>query len=182
MPKPPPDLVDTNPIDAADQVLGELFPLGGPYTTERGLAAAYLVSELIRYLNHATGDAPARVMPWPSNANRVLMNLAEGMHRMPQLLQQVSRRIDKIVETEGDLFYVWDPENGGQVADPTETILETKAALFVLGGKEHDRNVTLDDLRKPQGQVGATAKALEKAASLINRMGSNRPDDEETQA
>lgn len=51
------------------------------------------ISELVRYLNHATLDAPAEALPDPSTINHVLSGLYTACRGLPQLLSQISTRM-----------------------------------------------------------------------------------------
>jgi hypothetical protein len=67
------------------------FPVGGPYSGADTTAAGAALAELVRYLAHATRHAEA--LPEPQDAARLLGDLSTALAGLPQVLDQVARRL-----------------------------------------------------------------------------------------
>lgn len=83
-----------DPEVVADMVL----PLGGPYTPEMLAAAASLVAELVRRLNHATRN-PA--IDHPALVDAAVGLLARAVAGMPQLCGQLATLLGRFHDTPG---------------------------------------------------------------------------------
>jgi hypothetical protein len=83
--------------------------------------AAQQLSELVRYLNHATLDAPADALPDPSTINHVLSRLYTACRGLPQLLGQISTRVT-VLGADPDLA-------AGNSKDPQALIARTSEGL-----------------------------------------------------
>ena len=68
-----------------------MLHIDGPHSWEytREVAAAF--AEAVRVLNHATLFTDSAGLAYPSDVYHVLGLLADGVDRLPQLLQQLSR-------------------------------------------------------------------------------------------
>jgi hypothetical protein len=79
-----------------DEVLAGLFPVEGPHTQEKTVAAADAISELVRYLNHATGPRGAgkEALPFPADVDRVLGSLESAFHGLMQTFPQLAARLE----------------------------------------------------------------------------------------
>lgn len=83
-----------SPGELAEHYADMLIPVDGPHTPEGVSAAAALVSELIRRLNHAT--LPDRVrtsLPYPSHVDTVVSELGQATTRFEQLAAQLRERL-----------------------------------------------------------------------------------------
>jgi hypothetical protein len=87
--------------------------------------AAQQISELVRYLNHATLDAPADALPDPATINHVLGRLYTACRGLPQLLSQISTRA-AVLGTDPDLA-------AGNGKDPQALIARTGEGLTSAG-------------------------------------------------
>jgi hypothetical protein len=67
------------------------FPVGGPYSGADTTAAGAALADLVRYLAHATRHAEA--LPEPQDAARLLGDLSTALAGLPQVLDQVARRL-----------------------------------------------------------------------------------------
>jgi hypothetical protein len=84
----PPSEQLASQIDLAD-VVDRYWPYDGPHTPEKATAAAVALSGLVRYLNNAT--LPGRnTLPDGGSVHRILVEIDSVIHRLPQLLGQLS--------------------------------------------------------------------------------------------
>lgn len=84
-----------DPDDIADQVL----PLDGPHDADNTYAAAQVIAELVRRLNHAT--LPGHVDPvlvYPSQVDRIVGALHRAAAGMSQLMRQLSIRMEAFAD------------------------------------------------------------------------------------
>jgi hypothetical protein len=81
--------------------LAAIWPYDGPHSAETVTSAARGVSELVRYLDNAT-SVPG-TYTYMSKAANVASSLSEAVHRLDQLLDQMSRAIADHVDS-GDLY------------------------------------------------------------------------------
>jgi hypothetical protein len=85
----------TDPIDV-DDAADMILRLGGPYDPESVAAAAGLISELVRRLNHATRVADG--FEYPSDVDRVIGRLNGAAAGLPQLLEQLASQLRRFQE------------------------------------------------------------------------------------
>jgi hypothetical protein len=71
-----------------DDVIATVWPLGGPYSGEDTEAAGGAISELVRYLNHATYHQAAA--PYLSTMDSLIGRLAAATTGMKQTLAQLA--------------------------------------------------------------------------------------------
>lgn len=80
-------------IPAAETIVGTYWPLHGPYDDERTHAAGSVLSELVRYLNYATGQGSATALPYASTANGLVSHLSAAVAGLDQTLRQLEARV-----------------------------------------------------------------------------------------
>jgi hypothetical protein len=68
--------------------------LDGPHDEEHTIAAAWLASEAVRYLNYATGSHAPAGLPYPATVYSVTGALGEAAGRLPQLCGQLAAWLD----------------------------------------------------------------------------------------
>jgi hypothetical protein len=88
-------------MTAIDLIADQVLPLDatGP---EQVAAAASIVAELVRRLNHATSSATAApALPTPQAADQVVSALADAVERMPQLCGQLADLMDRLAAKPG---------------------------------------------------------------------------------
>jgi len=88
-------------VTTLDLIADQVLPLdaAGP---EQVAAAASLVAELVRRLNHATSTATAApTLPTPQDADQVVSALDDAVKRMPQLCGQLADLMDRFAATPG---------------------------------------------------------------------------------
>ena len=78
--------------------------------------------ELVKALNHLTGHPEAMDGPW--DAYRLLLNIEEAVSRLPQLLQQVSSRLNDMY-ADGRL----EMDGGGEFTQPVLAALAVEARV-----------------------------------------------------
>lgn len=77
-----------------DALADTILPLDGPHDVDNVIAAAGVVAELVRRLNHVT--FPGRdTLPDPSQVDRLVFALSVATSRLPQLCRQIARRLDR---------------------------------------------------------------------------------------
>ena len=79
-------------IPDAESVVGQFWPLHGPYSPERTAGAAATAAELVRYLNHATQSGPDGV-PAAATAYRTVGGLQAAAGGLAQTLSQLDRHV-----------------------------------------------------------------------------------------
>lgn len=74
-------------------VIGNYCHIDGPHDDDTATDAASSLSELVRYLNHAT----IRHTPWPwaATTHRVVGGLSATVYGMEQLVRQLAEVLDK---------------------------------------------------------------------------------------
>lgn len=83
-----------------DDYADEILPVDGPHTPEGVLAAAGLIAELVRRLNHATlPHRTERSLPYPSTVNSVVSRLHGAAALLPQTLEQLAGRLRGLAES-----------------------------------------------------------------------------------
>ena len=106
-------------------------PRSPDYT--HAVAAAF--AEAVRVLNHHTLNHRGPGLEYPSDVYRVLGELADGAHRLPQLLQQLDRFLAAEHE-DGRVGEDADGRHGGDadlaVTDASDRIHGAKAAAAAL--------------------------------------------------
>ena len=86
-------LADMSAFDVVE-ALERRFPIDGPFDRPFDVAAvAYAISELVRYLNHATLPGRAEeALPAPAATHQATSNLRSAVGGMAQLLEQLAER------------------------------------------------------------------------------------------
>lgn len=83
-------------------VIGDYCHIDGPHDRDTVLDAARSISELVRYLNHATqGPAAERTLAWANTIYGVLSNLSAAAHGTDQLLRQLVSGLERQVGNPG---------------------------------------------------------------------------------
>jgi hypothetical protein len=73
-------------------VLGNYCHIDGPHNDDTATDASSALSELVRYLNHATiGRNP---WPWAATTHRVVGGLSATVYGMEQLVRQLAQVLD----------------------------------------------------------------------------------------
>jgi hypothetical protein len=73
-------------------VIGNYCHIDGPHTDDTATDASVSLSELVRYLNHATiGRNP---WPWAATTHRVVGGLSATVYGMEQLVRQLAQVLD----------------------------------------------------------------------------------------
>lgn len=72
------------------ELVGEHFPLDGPYSPDMLAAALGAASGLVRYSNHATLSAKSGALPSPADGYSAVGALSGLVGGLPQLLEQLS--------------------------------------------------------------------------------------------
>jgi hypothetical protein len=88
--------VSTTEIPDAETVVGQYWPLHGPYSDDRTRAAGSTLYELIRYLNYATGQGASNALPWANSVESVVSSLSSVAALMDQTLRQLAQRCQAI--------------------------------------------------------------------------------------
>lgn len=78
----------------AETVVGEHWPLHGPYSIERTEAAGSVLAELVRYLNYATGQGVHDALPYAVTANNLLSRLSAAVGGLEQTFRQIIDRCE----------------------------------------------------------------------------------------
>jgi len=127
-----------------DAVAHGVLPLDGPYDPDRVCAAAAVVAELVRNLNHATLHRSAFV--YPSQVGQVVDSIRGAIGRLDQLFRQVGARL------------------GGFGADP---------ALYADRGGDGQVELarTRDALSDARAAAGGLEAALAAATVALSRLG-----------
>lgn len=114
-------------------------------------AAATEAAEAVRVINHLTigEDRRAEALPWPSDIASTLSSLAPAAHRLPQALEQLRARLDRIEAENPGKVYADDGDLPGNL-DGARTWLANAAGL-----------------------ANALGQALDRAAGHIYRLGVN---------
>jgi hypothetical protein len=85
-----------------DEIADELLPVDGPHKPEGVQAAAALIRELVRRLNHATLPHRAdRSLRYPAVVYRTVSSLHGAAALLPQALQQLATRLEGFASTPG---------------------------------------------------------------------------------
>lgn len=91
-----------NKFRGVDELADELLPVDGPHTAERVTAAAELLGELVRRLNHATQrDRSERTLPYPATVDRMVGSLHRAAALLPQTLEQMAHRLGQLGDMPG---------------------------------------------------------------------------------
>lgn len=89
-------------IRDVDEIADELLPVDGPHTPDGVVAAASLIGELVRRLNHATQPHRApRSLLYPATVYRTASYLHRAAALLPQALEQLAARMDRLAEQPG---------------------------------------------------------------------------------
>lgn len=83
-------MVDHELFDV-EAVLGEFWPLNGPYGEDETRNAGSAISELVRYLNYATQHHSG--VPYPSVAGSVASRVGSAISMLDQTLEQLTSRV-----------------------------------------------------------------------------------------
>jgi hypothetical protein len=135
--------------------------LNGPHADEDTAAIARLAAEAVRYLNYATMASPGlRGFEWPVTGYRVAGNLSGAAHGMPQLFEQITRRLAE--QHAGGLLAV---DGGGDVA---EVIAAATARL--------------EEAARLASRLGYELGSLQSVLSGLNGRGPNRRLDDEDES
>jgi hypothetical protein len=78
-------------IPDAEAVIGQHWPLYGPFDHDRSRTAAQLLAEVVRYLHHASANRAA-ALPYASSVYDVVGSLAGAAASLDQVLGQLSAR------------------------------------------------------------------------------------------
>lgn len=81
-------------IPDPESVVGQFWPLHGPYSPERTEGAAQTAAELVRYLNYATQSASDGV-PAAATAYRTVGGLQATAGGLEQTLSQLNRHVQR---------------------------------------------------------------------------------------
>jgi len=102
------------PLTFVEDMAHEVLPLDRAGTPESVQAAAQLMAELVRRLNHATLRPGEHTLPAPVDVAALVSALQETLARLPQLLRQIGARLDMFdpAQLRADGF--------GPVTDPAE--------------------------------------------------------------
>ena len=76
----------------AEEIIGQHWPLHGPYTPARAEVAAGTIAELVRYLNYATGQGSAHALRYASHVYTVVGGLKAAAGGLDQTLRQLATR------------------------------------------------------------------------------------------
>ena len=79
-------------VEIAEAMVGEYWPLHGPYSPEHAQAAVSAVAELVRYLNYATGQGADQALPYASHVYSVVGGLKAAAGWLEQTLRQLEHR------------------------------------------------------------------------------------------
>jgi hypothetical protein len=80
------------PLTRLVDMIPNYCPIDGPHTDDTATDAASSLSELVRYLNHATiGRNP---WPWAATTHRVVGGLSATVYGMEQLVRQLTQVLD----------------------------------------------------------------------------------------
>ncbi|MFF7944794.1 hypothetical protein ACFZC5_34310 [Nocardia gamkensis] len=71
-----------------------LWPIDGPHRAQDFAQAMLALQHLLRYANHATSNAPDRVMPDPEDTAVIVRRLGDALGALPQLRQQLASHAD----------------------------------------------------------------------------------------
>lgn len=81
-------------IPDAETVVGQYWPRYGPYSMERTRAAGSVISELVRYLNYATGQGARDAVPYAVVAGDLLGGVKGAAGGLDQMLRQLADRCE----------------------------------------------------------------------------------------
>jgi len=128
-------------------VIGNYLPLGGPHTDDTATDASSSLSELVRYLNHATiGRNP---WPWAATTHRVVGGLSATVYGMEQLVRQLAQ----VLAAQAENATLYDDRHDRPGADTAMA-----AAM---------------ELRTLQSLIGQLASALDAARAHTVHLGNN---------
>src|SRR5262245_27636338 len=115
-----------NEIRDLDEIADEILPVDGPHTPDGVRAAAGLIGELVRRLNHATlRERVERSLPYPATVDAVVGRLQAAAGGLPQLLIQLAHRLDALAAAPG--LY----DDRGERAEATPFEVATMAASIL---------------------------------------------------
>lgn len=106
-----------------DAFADNILPLDGPHDANNVIAAAEVVAELVRRLNHATFPGMG-TLPYPSNVDSLVSALAGATSRLPQLCRQLAARMDVFAADER-----LGVDNLGATLHPADVALAAESAL-----------------------------------------------------
>jgi hypothetical protein len=92
----------TAPPDA-EALVAQHFPLYGPYSEEHTFAAGTMLTEMMRYLNYATGQGARDALPYASTTGDVVGSIKAAVGMLDQALDQMARRA-KTFEADPNLY------------------------------------------------------------------------------
>jgi hypothetical protein len=140
-------MVDHELLDVED-VIGETWPLNGPYGEYETNNAASAIGELVRYLNYAT-QYPEGV-PYPSTAGSVASRVGSAISLLDQTLEQLINRV-KVFQSNPDLYGDDAPSRDQRNAAGLEHV---ERALVKLGQARRDANLVRQTLSEAASQLG----------------------------
>lgn len=110
-----------------DALADEIILLDGPHDADNVIAAAGVVAELVRRLNHATQAYKCeRVLFYPSNVDRLVSLLAGAAYGLPQLCRQLAARMDVFAADER-----LGVDNLGEALAPAGVALDAQVDLYI---------------------------------------------------
>lgn len=122
------------PLTFVEDTARSVLPLNLAVDREPVRAAATLISELVRRLNHATLNDPAAALPTPADVARVLGELRQALAGMQQLLQQIGRRFDQFDLTLIGVDGRPGLKDAAAVADLAAMLLDQAAEMAEMAG------------------------------------------------
>jgi hypothetical protein len=112
-----------------EEIVEDLLPLYGPYDRDNTTRAAYLIAELVRYLNYATQNDES--LPAPIGAYDLIGALKVAADRLPQALNQTNRRLAQFAQDPNvvDRRADYHREPAAAHAAAVEQLTQARAAL-----------------------------------------------------
>ncbi|HEX3778510.1 MAG TPA: hypothetical protein VHX38_02505 [Pseudonocardiaceae bacterium] len=81
----------TEPLDP-ETIVGQHFPLHGPYNEDLTYAAGGTLYETVRYFNYATGQGAQTALPYASTASHLVSNIHGAVAMLDQTFRQFEQR------------------------------------------------------------------------------------------
>lgn len=123
-----------------DALARSALPLDCEPSPDQLQAAADLMAELVRRLNHATLNRPVAALPGPGEVEALLRSVETALQRMQQLMAQVGARLDRLDRDRAD---------GGLLAGMAATLLDQAGDLaHMTGNTVHQAADTAADLAR----------------------------------
>ena len=97
-------------VPRCEEIVGQYWPVHGPYSPGRVEVAASAIAELVRYLNYATGQGSVQALRYASHVYTVVGGLKAAAGGLDQTLRQLAARTAAL-STDPTLGHCQHPED-----------------------------------------------------------------------